>query len=40
LRKAKARTYRALLKALKEAFATVTEDDIRAWIAFCGYSVH
>lgn len=40
LRKAKARTYRALVKALKEAFATVTEDDVRAWIAFCGYSVH
>lgn len=40
LRKAKARTYRALLKAIKEALATVTEDDIRAWAKFCGYSVH
>lgn len=40
LRKAKARTYRALLKAIKAALATVTEDDIRAWAKFCGYSVH
>jgi hypothetical protein len=29
-----------LLKAIKEALATVTEDDIRAWAKFCGYSVH
>jgi transposase len=40
LRKAKARSYRALLKALKEALATITEADIRAWVEFCGYSVH
>jgi transposase len=40
LRKAKARTYRALLKAIKQALATITEGDIRAWIKFCGYSVH
>lgn len=40
LRRAKARTYRALLKALREALATITEDDLRAWIEFCGYPVH
>jgi transposase len=40
LRKAKARTYRALLKALREAFATITEADLCAWIAYCGYPVN
>lgn len=40
LRKAKARSYRALLKALKAALATITEADICAWIEFCGYPVH
>lgn len=40
LRKAKARSYKALLKALKEALATITEADIRAWAKFCGYSIH
>lgn len=40
LRKAKARSYRALLKALKEALETITEADIRAWIEFCGYPIH
>lgn len=40
LRKAKARSYRALLEALKEALETITEADIRAWIEFCGYPIH
>lgn len=40
LRKAKARTYRALLKALREAFETITEADLHAWIAYCGYPVN
>lgn len=40
LRQAKARTYRALVRAIKEALATITEGDIRAWVEFCGYSVH
>lgn len=40
LRKAKARTYRALLRAIKEALATITDADIRAWFDFCGYSIH
>lgn len=40
LRKAKARTYRALLKALREALASVTEDDLKAWITYCGYPVN
>lgn len=40
LRKVKARTEAALLQAIKEALATITEADIRAWIEFCGYPVH
>ena len=40
LRKAKARTEAALLQAIKEALATITEADIRAWVEFCGYPVH
>jgi len=40
LRHAKARTYEALEQAIKEALATITEADLRAWVKFCGYSVH
>lgn len=40
LRKVKARTEAALLQAIKEALATITEADIRAWVEFCGYPVH
>lgn len=40
LRKAKARTYEELVSALKAALATITEADLRAWIEFCGYSIH
>ena len=40
LRKAKARTYRALLKALRLAFASVTENDLKAWATYCGYAVN
>jgi transposase len=40
LRKAKARTYEALVQALCEALATITEADLLAWVEFCGYSVH
>ena len=40
LRKAKARSYRALQRAIKEALKTITEADIRAWFEFCGYAVH
>ena len=40
LRKVKARTEAALFQAIKEALATITEADIRAWVKFCGYSVH
>lgn len=40
LRKAKARTYAALLKALREALETITEADLQAWVAFCGYPVN
>lgn len=40
LRKVKARTYRALLKALREAFASISKRDLKAWALFCGYTVH
>ena len=40
LRRAKARTVEALLAAIKDALATVTEADIRGWFAHCGYPVH
>jgi transposase len=40
LRRAKARTYEALVDAIKEALATISESDIRAWFKFCGYSIH
>ena len=40
LRKAKARSYRALVRAVKEALAKITEVDIRAWFEFCGFAVH
>ena len=40
LRKAKARTREALEAALKEALLTITEADVRAWFAHCGYPVH
>lgn len=40
LRGAKARSYEALLKALKEALLTITAEDARGWFASCGYSLH
>jgi transposase len=39
LRRAKARTYDALVQAIKEALKTITESDIRAWFEYCGYSI-
>jgi transposase len=39
LRKAKARTRAALDAAIKQALATVTESDARAWFAHCGYAL-
>lgn len=38
LRKAKAREPEALFKAIGEAFAEVSESDIRNWFESCGYS--
>jgi hypothetical protein len=35
----RARTYEALVDAIKEALATISESDIRAWFEFCGYSI-
>jgi transposase len=40
LRSAKARTYGALVKAIKKALISIKESDIRAWFIFCGYPVH
>jgi transposase len=40
LRAAKARTYEALLEALKQALLTITAEDAKGWFASCGYSLH
>jgi transposase len=40
LRAAKARTREALETAIKQALATVTESDARAWFAHCGYALN
>ena len=40
LRAAKARTREALERAIKQAIATVSESDARAWFKHCGYVLH
>jgi transposase len=40
LRTAKARSFDALLDALKAALQTVTTEDAIAWFTYCGYTVH
>ena len=40
LRTAKARTLATLLAAMRQALATVTAAEARAWFAHCGYAVH
>lgn len=40
LRACKARTAEALLDALRNALASISLHDIRAWFAHCGYAVH
>lgn len=40
LRTAKARTVDELMSALKEALLRITEADVRAWFAHCGYTIH
>ncbi len=37
LRAAKARTFEALVDALTEAFGSVSQQDVAAWFAHCGY---
>lgn len=37
LRKAKARTLRKLYRALRQALATITPEDIVGWFVHCGY---
>jgi len=39
LRAAKARTRERLDEAIKQAFATITEADARAWFKHCGYAL-
>ena len=39
LRRAKARTYDALMQAIQEALQTITESDLCAWFEYCGYSL-
>ena len=39
LRKLKARTAEALLSAVAEALDAITQDDIKGWIAHCGYGL-
>lgn len=38
LRKAKARTYDALVEAIEQALESVTTSDIQGWFTHCGYS--
>ena len=40
LRAAKARTFDALLDALKAALLSITPSDTLAWLQHCGYCVH
>lgn len=40
LRAAKARTRETLEAAIKQALATVTDSDARAWFAHCGYALN
>jgi len=40
LRAAKARTFEAVVEALKLALQSVTADDAKAWMEHCGYCVH
>lgn len=40
LRAAKARSREALEEAIKQAIATLTESDARAWFKHCGYVLH
>jgi len=40
LRRLKARTFRDLLEALKQALLAITPQDIHAWFTHCGYAIH
>jgi transposase len=39
LRKAKAGAIEVLLEAMKQALATISQADARAWFTHCGYTV-
>lgn len=40
LRSAKARSYAALVKAIRTALRLITDADVHAWFDFCGYPLH
>lgn len=40
LRQLKARTFPALIKALKQALLAITPEDIQGWFAHCGYAIN
>ena len=40
LRRLKARTFPALIEALKQALLAITPQDIRGWFAHCGYAIN
>jgi transposase len=40
LRQLKARTFDALIEALKQALLAITPQDVRSWFAHCGYAIN
>lgn len=40
LRQLKARTFPALIKALKQALLAITPEDVQGWFAHCGYAIN
>jgi hypothetical protein len=40
LRRLKARTFPALIKALKQALLAITTQDVQGWFAHCGYAIN
>ncbi|HZY41734.1 MAG TPA: transposase, partial [Anaerolineae bacterium] len=39
LRRLKARTFPALIAALKQALLAITPQDVQGWYAHCGYAI-
>ena len=40
LRRLKARTFPALIEALKQALLAITPQDVQGWYAHCGYAIN